>query len=190
MQAPLCECNICTCLTLGIPLHQTAFPCGSQRCFPRCCHLMSAVLTGTESPSVTGSSHHFVTAKSKLTTQTSHNVMQLIMKVFHLQRKKKCILHSQLPSRSEGCHAAVCAKRGLVLEALTLMLTSRAHRATRLSGCELQPCREEGWPPALSAVLTTDHQPKLGASMSVQSLPQRVEFKPIYFLINILSETH
>lgn len=110
VQAPLCECHICTGLTLGIPLHGTAFPSRSQGCSPRCCPWMSAVLTGPASLSVTGSGHHSVTAKSKLTTQTSHNVMQLITKVFHLQRKKRCILYSQLPCRSEGCHAAVCAK--------------------------------------------------------------------------------
>lgn len=73
-----------------------------------------------------------------------------------------------------------------MLETLTLMTDFKSSQGTRFSGCELQPCPEEGWPPALSAVLTTDHQP----SMSLQSPPQRAEFKPIYFLINIVSETH
>lgn len=49
---------------------------------------MSAVLTDTASLSVTGSGHHFVTAKSKLTTQTSHNVMQLILSLSSSEEKE------------------------------------------------------------------------------------------------------
>ena len=155
--APPQECHICTRLTLRTPLHEIAFHAGRGDAFTHCCHLMSAVLTDTASLCMTGSGHHFVTAKSKLTTQTSHNVMQLILKVFHLQRKKKCILDSQLPPRSEGCHAAVAAKRSFMLETLTLISDvkccechdSQGHETTGLRPfAGLQPWREEGWPSA------------------------------------------
>lgn len=113
------ECNICTHLTLCAPLCKTAFHADRSDAFTHCCHLTSAVLTSTASLCVTGRGHHFDRAKSKLTTQTSHNATQLILKVFHLQRKKKCVLDSQFLLWSEGCHAAGAAEWSLVLETLT-----------------------------------------------------------------------
>lgn len=87
--APLQEDIVRTCFSLHAALCETAFNADRSQALTRCCHLMSAVLTDGVSLPVTGSGHHFVTAKSKLTTQTSQNVMQLILKVFHRQREKK-----------------------------------------------------------------------------------------------------
>lgn len=113
-RAPLQEDNVHSCLSLHAVLRETAFNADRSQALTRCCHLMSAVLTDGVSLPVTGSGHHFVTAKSKLTTQTSQNVMQLILKVFHSQREKQRVHDAQLPPRLEGCHAAAAATQSLV----------------------------------------------------------------------------
>jgi len=114
--APWQECDICTWLTLGAALREAAFHAGRSDASTRCCHLASEVLADTVSLCVTESGRHFVTAKSKLTTQTSHNVMQLIFKVFHLQREKKCTVDSQLPTQVRGvprcCSCSVKPRAG------------------------------------------------------------------------------
>lgn len=140
--APLQECNICPCLTRRTALLKTTFNADGNNALSRCCHLTSVVLTDMASLCMTGRGHHFVTAKSKLTTQTSHNVTQLILKVFHLQRKKKCVLDSQLPPRSEGCHAAAAAKCSLVLETRTCTTDRKccaSHKSRGRETTRLQP---------------------------------------------------
>lgn len=111
---------------LSLPaLHRTAFSADRSQALTRCCHLMSRALTHGASLYVTGSGHHFVTAKSKLTTQTSQNVMQLILKVFHCQRKKKCC--SAKP-RMESTHTG--DRRGVLW--VPLLTGTYNHRGTTL----------------------------------------------------------